>query len=67
MTPENLSQTLAAAIVKLDEAQRHLKAEQDAGTRLMQRFCKAMGTWSGPWDNAVETRLRLFAQENKCE
>ena len=65
MTPEDLSQTLAAAIVKLDEAQRHLKAEQDAWKRIMDRFCKAMGDWEGPWDNEVETRLKEHSANRK--
>jgi hypothetical protein len=51
LDPETLEEELA-------RYKRHLKSEQDAARRLMERFCKAMGHFTGPWDNEVERRLK---------
>jgi hypothetical protein len=52
LDPETLEEELA-------RYKNHLKAEQDAGRKLTERFCKAMGHFLGPWDNEVERRLKL--------
>jgi len=58
MTPKTPEEELA-------RYKRHLKSEQDAWKRIMDRFCKAMGDWEGPWDNAVEARLKEHSANSK--
>ena len=56
-----------ALTVERDEALRHLKSEQEAARRIVDRMCKAMGRWEGPWDNACEARLRALGQSEQLE
>lgn len=41
-----------------DEARRQLRAEQDAGRRVVARISEALGTWEGSWETAAIERIK---------
>lgn len=55
---------IAQLEARVTQLEWQLKAEQDAGRRIVDRMCKAMGRWEGPWDNAAEARLKAHSAQN---